>query len=110
MDVTMSELSQHVAIVLELSRALLVKAEAGEWPDMPELEQRRLQALQALFAVQVTGVPELELLIQTAEAVRSLDDQTLALVVSERDRAAGELRKLQLGRQGGRAYLTAWDE
>lgn len=103
-------LSRQADMVLDLTRSLQAAARAGEWPLVADLERQRFAALENLFAIPAQGGADVELLLHLARTVRALDDQTVELVVAERERAASELRKLRLGRQGGQAYLTAWDE
>jgi hypothetical protein len=74
------------------------------------IERQRAEVLEQLFQIDISAPEEIRLLVRTVEAVRDLDARTAALVARERDRAALELRKLQLGRQGEKAYLAVRDE
>ncbi len=102
----MSNLKQNAEAVLELSKALLNLAESGEWAELAEMEPRRTDALEQLFGLHAQDPEDWQILLQTAEAVRAMDGETLRLAEQERDRAAGQLRKLQLGRQGNKAYMA----
>ena len=106
----MSDLRQRAETVLEMSKQLLALAEAGSWAEVASLERRRLAALDELFQAEAPSPEEGRLLVRTVEAVRALDGKAALLVERERDRAAGQLRKLQLGQQGERAYLAIRDE
>lgn len=102
----MPNLKQNAEAVLELSKALLSLAESGAWTEVAEMERRRTDALQQLFRLHAQSPEDWQILLQTAEAVRALDGETLRLAEQERDQAAGQLRKLQLGRQGNKAYMA----
>lgn len=102
----MSNVKQSAETVLELSKALLDLAKSGAWTDMAEMEQRRTAVLEQLFRLPAQGPEDWHILRQTAEAVRAMDGETLRLAERERDQAAGQLRKLQLGRQGNKAYMA----
>lgn len=106
----MSELRSQVETVLALSRRLLALATQGAWAGIAETERRRTEALRQLFLIDLSDPEDRRFLADTVENILALDAETVALVERERDHAAGQLRKIQLGRQGKNAYLAVRDE
>lgn len=106
----MSELRHQAETVWALSRRLFTLAEVGAWPEFAETERSRAEALDQLFRLDLSDPEDRRFLAETVENVLALDARSLVFLEQERDRAAGQLRKLQLGQQGRNAYLTVRDE
>lgn len=102
----MIELTGTAATVLDLSKQLLALAEAGSWSEIAGTERRRTELMEQLFRLDIQSPEDSRFLAQTVETILAIDARIVKLVEKERDRNAGELRQLNLGQQGKRAYLT----
>jgi hypothetical protein len=89
--------------ILDLSAAMLEKAQTGEWVEVAAMEEDRRRRLTEFFAVDTTreDAPGL------ADCIRRMLDinaQLMELGGKVRQQAAGELSNLDLGRRASEAY------
>lgn len=101
----MSDLRAQCLSVLDLTRAILAAAEAGEWDEVSVLEAQRQVALERIFAGEVNGETEALLLADMVEQVREMDRTICEMAYRERDAIAAELNRLRGGRRQRQAYL-----
>lgn len=86
-----------------ISRAMVAKAERGEWEDVMRMQAERQQRLEAYFAAVVPA----ELAEQVAAGIREildLDRRVVALGRQGMDQLSGAMNGLRAGRRAQKAY------
>lgn len=101
----MSDIRAQCLSVLDLTRAILAAAEAGEWDEVSALEAQRQEAFERIFAGEVNGEAEALLLADMIEQVREMDKAICETACRERDAIAAELNRLRSARRHEQAYL-----
>jgi hypothetical protein len=89
--------------ILELSRRMLLQAEAGEWEQVMPLEEERRRLIEQAFPLS----EELAKSPSTAGILKQIidcDNRVMELGVQAQGEARGMLTKLQKGRRATQAY------
>ncbi|HLF97758.1 MAG TPA: flagellar protein FliT [Methylococcaceae bacterium] len=105
----MSDLRAQCLSVLDLTRAILAAAAAGEWDEVSAREAQRQVALERIFAAEVAGEADAFLLADMIEQVREMDKAICETACRERDAIAAELNRLRRGQRQRQAYLDVAD-
>ena len=105
----MSDLRAQCLSVLDLTRAILAAAAAGEWDEVSALETQRQDVFERIFAGEVAGEAEALLLADMIEQVREMDKAICETACRERDAIAAELNRLRRGQRQRQAYLDVAD-
>lgn len=92
-----------IAQLLSLSQDMLQLAEKGDWEPVGELQQQRLQLMEALFPLDADSLNQSET-AQQIKAILALDKQLMDLASAQQKEVGAVLGKLNQGRQATKAY------
>lgn len=90
--------------LLDLTRDMMARAEANDWPVALELQTRRRQMIEAYFEQGRAGDTR-EVVIAGIQALLQLDQHLTDMLLQRRTQWQQELAQLRLLDRGARAYL-----
>lgn len=91
--------------IIEMTRAMLAKAQAQEWAEVMKMELERQGRLQALFAAEVPDGAR-DRVVEAIREILEMDQEIIALGQRGQQALLQSLNELQTGRRAQEAYAA----
>lgn len=98
----MPTLEQNLKLALDLSQEIYRLAGEQQWPELEELDRKRMQTLEAIFAdPEATRSDGFE---ERVQQIVALNDRTVTICEEAREGVMKDGKKLKLGKNAIQAY------
>ncbi|MES9992964.1 MAG: flagellar protein FliT [Candidatus Thiodiazotropha sp.] len=98
----MPQLEQNLKHALELSHEIFRLAEEKQWPELQQLDQRRMQLLESIF--KDPALIRDRVLQGQIEQILALNERTVAICEEAKESVMQDGKRLKLGREAIQAY------
>ncbi|MCU7876046.1 MAG: hypothetical protein KZQ84_04450 [Candidatus Thiodiazotropha sp. (ex Lucinoma borealis)] len=99
----MPQHKDNLKLALELSQEIVRLAEQKVWSEMEQLDQQRLQLLEAFFSAGNINSQD-QMVEESVQSILDLNERALAICAEARDYVMEDSRNVRLGREAIAAY------